>query len=226
MEMYINKHAQWATQLLPHTLSPQQQQQQQQQRAEMLELHADVATQGQSAGGGPDGPVSKLPGLLDYVTTVENATEPASNSPTGFNCRVKLTVKPLAAAAAAATAAASSPGSSSAGSWFRVVGCGSEDEGLAVLENLSVSIDSEAGFRAAEAHVEVQEGQLVVVADSGESTLLTQWLVSALSSCMVCSRVLYLSVGFCPLLTCLHVDMHIFVEVVRHVLPASHCYTP
>jgi hypothetical protein len=38
---------------------------------------------------------------------------------------------------------------------------------LVVLENLSVCVGTEVGGSAAEAHVEVQEGHLVVVADSG-----------------------------------------------------------
>lgn len=104
----------------------------------------------------------KLPVLMGYTISVEDAAEPASNSPTGFNCRAQLRVYPVAA-----TAAAVRSGSSAGDSWLRVLGCGSDAEGLAVLENLSVAVGSEVGPCAAEAHVVVQDGQLVVVADSG-----------------------------------------------------------
>lgn len=113
----------------------------------------------------------KLPVLMGYTISVEDAAEPASNSPTGFNCRAQLRVYPVAATAAAAAAAAAgstgSTGSSAGDSWLRVLGCSSEPEGLAVLENLSVAVGSEAGPCAAEAHVVVEDRELVVVADSG-----------------------------------------------------------
>jgi hypothetical protein len=136
------------------TTQPQQQQQQQQQQQET----ANVAA---AAAGAPDASRSAL---HDYIIAVEDAAEPASNSPTGFNCRATLRVHPVAVTAAAAAAAASSSG---AGQWWRVLGGGSEEEGLILLENLSVCVDTEAGYGAGSAHVEVQEGRPVVVADSG-----------------------------------------------------------
>lgn len=166
LETYTTKHTHWLTRVCPQLPSLQQQQQQQ---------VAQPAAAGEGGGSVPaDSSLSfkdKSHVLMGYTISVEDAAEPASNSPTGFNCRAQLSVCPVAATAAAvapaATAGSTGSGSSAGDSWLRVLGCSSEAEGLAVLENLSVAVGSEVGPCAAEAHVEVQDGQLVVVADSG-----------------------------------------------------------
>ena len=183
LDTYTTKHSHWVTQLMPQQLTTQPHQQQQQQQLE-------TATAAAPAGGASDANISASRSALhDYVIAVEDATEPASNSPTGFNCRATLRVYPVAAIAAAAAASGSG-----AGQWWRVLGCGNEEEGLVLLENLSGCVDTEAGYGAGRAHVEVQEGQLVVVADSGGSPCarmmsLQRRLLSMLESggCWGCS---------------------------------------